>query len=273
MEESLIRVGDLHLATRRYGNPADPCVVLIRGLGTQMIEWSPRLLETLVAGGLQVVIFDNRDVGASSKLSHSYSIEDMAADVIGILDALALDRVYLLGISLGGMIAQHIAFRFPDRLRCLLSVMSSSGSRELPVAAPEVRERMTERASGREAIIALDASNRALFGSPGYPESETLRLAMATRAYDRCYYPEGVARQMEAAIADGSRVERLRQINVPTLVIHGADDPLLLPACGEDTARHIPGAEFQLVPGMGHNIPDELAPDLAQRVLEFIVRH
>jgi pimeloyl-ACP methyl ester carboxylesterase len=96
---------------------------------------------------------------------------------------------------------------------------------------------------------------------------------MATRAYDRCYYPEGVARQMEAAIADGSRVERLRQINVPTLVIHGADDPLLLPACGEDTARHIPGAEFQLVPGMGHNIPDELAPDLAQRVLEFIVRH
>jgi len=273
LEESLISVGDLKFAACRYGNPADPSIVLIRGLGTQMIEWSPRLLETLVAGGLQVVIFDNRDVGASSKLSHSYSIEDMAGDVIGILDALALDRVHVLGISLGGMIAQLVACHYPQRVRCLFSVMSSSGARELPVAAPEVREKMTERASGREAIIALNTSSRALFGSPGYPESETVRLAMATRTYDRCYYPEGVARQMEAAIADGSRVERLRQIEVPTLVIHGADDPLLLPACGEDTARHIPGAEFQLVPGMGHNIPDELAPDLAQRVLKFIARH
>jgi pimeloyl-ACP methyl ester carboxylesterase len=273
LKESLIPVGNLQFACRHYGDPADPPIVLIRGLGTQMIEWSPRLLELLVAGGLQVVIFDNRDVGASSKLTQDYSIEDMAADVIAIIDALAFDRVHVFGISLGGMIAQLVAVKFPERVRCLFSVMSSSGARDLPVAAPEVREKMMKRAAGRAAIIALDASNRELFGSPGYPESETHRLAMAARVYERCYYPEGVARQMEAAMKDGSRVERLQQIRVPTLVIHGADDPLLLPACGEDTAQHIPGAEFQLVPGMGHNIPDGLAENLSKRVLDFIAQH
>jgi pimeloyl-ACP methyl ester carboxylesterase len=268
-----VEVAGLRFACQRTGDPAAPAIILIRGLGTQLIEWSPLLLQSLVAGGLQVIVFDNRDVGLSSKLDRGYRLQDMAADVVGLLEALQIERAHVFGISLGGMVAQLVAVDFPERVRCLFSVMSSSGNPELPAAAPEVRAKMLEPAVGRDAIIALDASNRALFGSPGFPESEATRLAMATRVYDRCYYPQGVARQMEAALADGSRVARLARISAPTLVIHGADDPLLLPQCGEDTARHIPGAELQLIPGMGHNIPDALAPDIAARVLAFINRH
>jgi pimeloyl-ACP methyl ester carboxylesterase len=268
-----VTAGDLTFAARRDGDPEDPAIVLIRGLGTQMIEWSEVFIAALVRGGLQVISFDNRDVGESSKLSSGYSLEEMAADVVGIMAALGLERAHIFGISLGGMVAQLVAVNFPERVNCLFSVMSSSGAADLPRAKPEVRQKMLERASGREAIIALDASNRALFGSPGYPETESVRLAMATRAYDRCYYPEGVARQMEAAMNDGSRVERLRRIKAPTLVIHGADDPLLLPTCGEDTARHIPAAELALIDGMGHNIPDSLGELIASRVTEFIGRH
>ncbi len=273
MSQLTVTAGDLTFACCRYGNPADPAIVLIRGLGTQMIEWSSVFIDALVDGGLQVVIFDNRDVGESSKLSGSYTLDEMAADVVAILTALNLDRAHIFGISLGGMIAQLVAVNFPERVNCLFSVMSSSGAADLPRAKAEVREKMLERASGREAIIALDASNRELFGSPGYPETEQTRLAMAERVYDRCYHPEGVGRQMEAAMNDGSRAERLRRISAPTLVIHGADDPLLLPACGEDTARHIPDAQLQLIDGMGHNIPDSLGTLIANRVLAFVGLH
>lgn len=272
MSQVRVTVGDLTFACRREGNPDDPAVVLIRGLGTQMIEWSEVFIAALVSGGLQVISFDNRDVGESSKLSGGYSLDDMAADVVGIMVGLGIDRAHIFGISLGGMVAQLVAVNFPERVNCLFSVMSSSGAADLPRAKPEVRQKMLERASGREAIIQLDASNRQLFGSPGYPETESQRLVMAARAYDRCYYPEGVARQMEAAMNDGSRVERLRRISAPTLVIHGAEDPLLLPACGEDTARHIPGAELQLIEAMGHNIPDSLGQLMAARVIEFVGR-
>jgi pimeloyl-ACP methyl ester carboxylesterase len=273
LQEIVVETGGLKFACRRWGDPSAPAIILIRGLGTQMIEWSPRLVEALVAGGLQVIAFDNRDVGLSGKLDASYSLQDMAADVVGILSELNIDRAHVFGISLGGMVAQLVALHYPERVRCLFSVMSSSGNPQLPTAAPEVRQKMLEQASGREAIIALDAQNRALFGSPGYPESLETRMEMATRAYDRCYYPEGVARQYEAAMGDGSRVTRLQQIAVPTLVIHGADDPLLPVQGGEDTARQIPGAQLQIVAGMGHNIPDSLAPDIAARVLTFVAGH
>lgn len=271
--ELVIRVGELDFACRRLGATELPSIILIRGLGTQMIEWSPVLLERLVAAGLHVVIFDNRDAGLSSKPGSAYALDDMAADVVGIMDALGIDRAHVFGISLGGMIAQLVAANHGDRVACLFSVMSSSGAPDLPTAGPEIRQRMLERATGREATIALDAANRALFGSPGYPESEALRLEMAARAYDRCFCPEGVDRQMQAAIRDGSRVERLRTVSVPTLVIHGADDPLVPPGCGEDTARQIPGAELAMIPGMGHNIPEALAPVIADHVLGFIGRH
>ena len=270
--QELLKIGELTFAYERFGEQQAPAIMLIRGLGTQMIEWSPVLIDALCAAGLQVVIFDNRDVGCSSKLVIQYELKDMADDVVGLLDGLRIDRAHIFGISLGGMIAQLLGYHFPERIGCLFSVMSSSGDPDLPQASDEVRAKLTETAEGREAVIELNANARALFGSPGYPETAARRLEDAARAYDRCYCPEGVVRQMSAAIADGSRVSRLAEIRLPTLVIHGADDPLIPCACGEDTARRIADAEFQAIPGMGHNIPDALAPDIAQRVIDFIKR-
>jgi len=257
-------------AYQEHGDVTGDPIVLIRGLGTQMIEWSPLLLSTLTGGGLQVIIFDNRDAGLSSKLKNDYALSDMAEDVVGVMSALGLDRFHVFGISLGGMIAQLVAQQHVDAVRSLFSVMSSSGNPDLPQPTPEVRERLLINAGDRAGNIVLDVENRVIFGSPGFPEDEGQRREMAARVYDRCYFPEGVARQMRAAIADGSRTERLGQIRCPALVIHGADDPLILPAAGEDTARCIPSAQFQLVPGMGHNIPDTLAADIGSRVLQFI---
>jgi pimeloyl-ACP methyl ester carboxylesterase len=266
------RINGLDLFYELHGAEAAPCIVLIRGLGTQMIEWSPVLLERLVSAGLRVLAFDNRDVGLSGKADADYALSDMAADVVGLLDALEVPCAHVFGISLGGMVAQLVAHDHPDRVGCLFSVMSSSGNPALPLAAPEVRARLLAGATGREAIVQLNADNRAVFGSPDYPEPETQRLAAAAAAYDRCHYPEGVARQMRAAIADGSRVERLQRIGAPTLVIHGSADPLIPLAAGEDTARHVPGAEWLPIPGMGHNIPDALAPRIADAVVDFIER-
>lgn len=263
----------IELEYAAFGSADDPAIVLIRGLGTQMIEWPAAMLDGLVSAGLCVVTFDNRDVGLSSKLSNDYQLGDMAADVIGLLDALSIETAHVLGISLGGMVAQLVAHGYPERVRCLFSVMSSSGNPELPLAADQIRARLLETANGREAVIRLTADNKVAFGSPDYPETEAQRMAAATAAYDRCYCPEGVARQMQAVMSDGSRVSRLQQIVVPTLVIHGAEDPLIPCAAGEDTARHIPAAELQLVPGMGHNIPTALAPDLVKRVVDFIAGH
>ena len=271
--EFAVTANGLQFACCRHGDLHAPALVMIRGLGTQMVEWSDELLRLFVESGLQPVIFDNRDVGLSSKVSERYQLADMAADVVGILDALDIQKAHVFGISLGGMVAQLVAHLHGERVGCLFSVMSTSGARDLPEAGAEVRRRLSLTADGREAVIAQDADNRGAFGSPGYPESLAVRMAAATRAYDRCHYPQGVARQMAAAVSDGSRVARLNEIQAPTLVIHGADDPLLPVACGEDTAAHIPDAEFLVVPGMGHNIPDALAGVIAGPVVDFIRRY
>jgi pimeloyl-ACP methyl ester carboxylesterase len=244
-------------------------IVLTRGLGTQMVEWSPVLIDSLVQGGLQVVVFDNRDVGLSSKMQHDYPLTDMAADVVSIMDVLNIERFHMFGISLGGMVAQLTGYLHGDRLKSLFSVMSTSGDPDLPRASYAIRDRLNASTNEAGSGIEREVENRALFGSPDYPETEDFRRRMSCLVHERCYYPQGVARQMQAAIADGSRVERLRKIRVPTLVIHGVDDPLIPIACGEHTATNIPAAEFQSVPGMGHNIPDALASDIADRVLRF----
>jgi pimeloyl-ACP methyl ester carboxylesterase len=267
-------VGDTTLYYETHGRAGDPAIVLVRGLGTQLIEWPRSLLEGLARDGLYVVTFDNRDAGLSSEVTAdrtpAYRLEDMANDVVGLLDALSIERAHLFGISLGGMVAQHVAFAHPGRLASLISVMSTSGNPALPRPAPAIAARLTATAVGAEAIVAQNAEDRRAFGSPGYPESADVRLAAARAAYARSYRPAGVARQMQAAIADGSRVERLRTIGVPTLVIHGADDPLIPVEAGEDTARLVPGAKLVVVPGMGHNIPDALGGTIARVVTNFV---
>ncbi len=268
-----LEANGLRFAFQIHAAPEAPLetIVLIRGLGTQMVEWSPALIDSLVQGGLRVVIFDNRDVGLSGKMQQDYLLTDMATDVVSIMDVLDVERFHLLGISLGGMVAQLTGYLHGERLKSLFSVMSTSGDPDLPRASKAVRDRLGASTNVAGSGIEREVENRAVFGSPGYPETEDTRRRMSRLVHERCYYPEGVARQMQAAITDGSRVQRLREIRVPALVIHGADDPLIPVACGEDTARNIPGAEFQSVPGMGHNIPDALAGDIADRVLRFLL--
>ena len=261
-------LGDVSLCYETRGDARKPTIVLIRGLGTQLIEWPPALLDGLVREGLHVVVFDNRDAGLSTEMTAAtgeppYRLEDMANDVVGLLDHLRIERAHIFGISLGGMIAQHVAIEHRDRVRSLISVMSTTGNPDLPMPSAEMRARLVESAATPDALIALNAQNRAVFGSPAYPETLAQRLAAARSAYQRSHRPDGVARQMQAAIADGSRVDRLRALSVPTLVIHGADDPLIPVAAGRDTAAAIRGARLEIIDGMGHNIPDALAPRIA----------
>ena len=265
-------VGALELCYETRGDRTRPAIVLIRGLGTQLIEWPRELIDAFVAAGLFVVTFDNRDAGLSSELATSYRLCDMANDVVGLCDALAVERAHVFGISMGGMIAQHVAFAHPERMRSLISVMSSSGNPTLPRPPPALFARLDERADGEDAVVAQNAESRIVFGSPGYPETEAVRVAAARAAFRRSYRPDGIARQMQAVVADGRRVERLAGVRVPTLVIHGRDDTLVPPEAGIDTARCVPGAELVLVPGMGHNIPAALAPEIARIVLDFIER-
>jgi proline iminopeptidase len=271
----LADVGDVSLYYETHGAAGDAPIVLVRGLGTQLIEWPRSLIDGLTRDGFYVVTFDNRDAGLSSEVvvagpGPSYRLEDMANDVVGLLDALGIERAHVFGISLGGMVAQHVAFAHPDRMLSLVSVMSSSGAPGLPRPAPEIMARLGATASGEAAIVAQNAEDRRIFGSPDYPESEAVRLAAARAAYARSYRPAGVARQMQAVAADGSRVERLERVAVPTLVIHGRDDPLIPLAAGEHTARLVPGAKLAVVPGMGHNIPDALGGTIARLVANFV---
>jgi pimeloyl-ACP methyl ester carboxylesterase len=271
----LANLRDVSLCYETFGRRGDPAIVMIRGLGTQLIEWSPVLLDGLAGGGLEVVVFDNRDAGLSSEMHAAagtppYRLEDMAGDVVGLLDHLRIERAHVFGISMGGMIAQHVAIAHPQRCRSLISVMSSTGNPDLPPPSAQMRARLVETAATPEALMALNAENRAVFGSPAYPESLRERVAAARSAYHRSHRPAGVARQMQAVIADGSRVARLRMLAVPTLVIHGADDPLIPVAAGRDTAAVIPGARLEVVPGMGHNIPDALAARITDILLRFV---
>ena len=271
----LANLRDVSLCYETLGRRGDPAIVMIRGLGTQLIEWSPMLLDGLAGGGLEVVVFDNRDAGLSSEMNGAagtppYRLEDMAGDVVGLLDHLRIERAHVFGISMGGMIAQHVAIAHPQRCRSLISVMSSTGNPDLPPPSAQMRARLVESADTPEALIALNAENRAVFGSPAYPESLQERVAAARSAYQRSHRPAGVARQMQAVIADGSRVARLRMLAVPTLVIHGADDPLIPVAAGLDTAAVIPDARLEVVPGMGHKIPDALAARITDVLLRFV---
>jgi len=268
----MARLKDVTVCYETRGEPTSPAIVLIRGLGTQLIEWPSALLDGFVRAGLRVVVFDNRDAGLSGECPGDppYRLEDMAGDVVGLLDHLRVERAHVFGISMGGMIAQHVALGYPSRVRTLISVMSTTSDPSLPQPTAEMRARLVETAPDTEALIALNAENRAVFGSPGYPESLEERLAAARAAHRRSHRPDGVARQMRAVVADGSRRNRLQRLAIPTLVIHGADDALIPPAAGRDTAAAIPGARLEVIAGMGHNIPQALAPRIVELVVEFV---
>ncbi|MGH0038534.1 MAG: alpha/beta fold hydrolase [Myxococcota bacterium] len=269
-----VRANGIGIEVESHGADGAPAFLLIRGLGTQLIHWPAVLLEALVGEGFRVVVFDNRDVGLSEKLDGpgaSYSVADMAADTEGVLDALAIDRAHVAGISMGGMIAQWLAAERPERCRSLASIMSSSGARGLPGPTPEALDALVsvpEDPSDRDCVIAHNMRTQRVFESPAFAPTEAELRSLFSAAYDRCNCPEGVTRQMRAVAASGDRSGRLAGMRVPTLVVHGTDDPLIPPAAGRDTAARIPGARLELVEGMGHDVTPANAPILARLLVD-----
>lgn len=278
------------LEYERLGDSADPAVILIAGLALQMIDWPDDFCHMLCEGGYQVIRFDNRDVGRSDKMvaagmpdmeqlmrdlaagkppGVAYDLFDMALDTIGLLDGLGLRKAHIVGMSMGGMIAQIIAASHPDRAASLTSIMSSSGSPGLPPATEEAEEillKMPESFS-RDHIVDLGRRVNRVIGSPGFPWDDRAHRHHLGRTYDRGICLEGNMRQFAAARASDRRNALLSKIAVPALVLHGADDPLILPACGEDTARLIPGAALKIVEGMGHDLSPALCGHLAPIIL------
>ncbi len=280
-----IQANGIAIEIERTGKASAPAIVLIRGLGTQLIQWPEKFVQRLVDRGFQLVMFDNRDVGLSEKFESAgtpdlaalmtgraqpaYQLTDMAEDVCGVLDALEIESAHIVGMSMGGMIAQLVAIMRPERTRSLVSIMSSSGRPDLPPPSPEAAAVLTsrpDRPDDRDSIIEHGMKTRRVIGSPGFPTDDTELRKQVEAAYDRSYYPQGVGRQLAAIVKGGSRVEQLKTISVPTLVIHGADDPLVPIEGGRDTAKNIPGALIEIIEGMGH----ELSPGLEYRLADLI---
>jgi pimeloyl-ACP methyl ester carboxylesterase len=276
-----------------FGNPADPPILLIMGLGGQLVLWPEALCQALARGGYYVIRYDNRDVGLSSKIDSAgkpdltragirvllrlpvqsgYSLEDMAADAIGLLDALNISRAHIVGMSMGGMIAQILAAQYPARVRSFVALMTTSGNPRLPQASFSLRLRLTRRPrrTDRESLIQHSMNTWKLIGSPGYPTDDATLRAMVERDQARCLYPRGMARQTLAIMAAKSRLPLLKRIAAPTLVIHGEADPLVPVAAGRELAREIPGAKLETIPGMGHDLPAALVPRIGELILGHV---
>jgi pimeloyl-ACP methyl ester carboxylesterase len=267
-----------------FGDAANPTLLLIMGLRTQMIGWRPEFCGMLAERGFHVVRFDNRDIGLSTQLDHlpvpavpglhgsdpftvPYLLEDMALDTVGLLDALGVDRAHVVGISMGGMIAQELAIRHPDRVRSLCSIMSTTGDRAVGQPTPEARAALfMPEAADREGAIERGVRILSVISSPGYQRTDEWMREHVAEAYDRAYRPAGGARQLTAIIASPDRTSALRGVAVPTVVIHGEADPLIDVSGGKATADAVPGAELLLFPGLGHDLPEALWPTFADAV-------
>ena len=273
---SLVANG-IRIEYETFGSPSARPLLLLRGLGTHMIQWDPAFCAQIAEAGHYLVIFDNRDVGLSSHFSDArvpsmaklvqalakgealevpYTLSDMAGDVVGLMDGLGFDSAHIAGISMGGMIIQQTAILHPDRVRSLTSIMSSTSEPGLPTATAEAQAALSEPPPReREAYIEHSVRTGRAFTGDGFPYEEAARREVAARVFDRAFDPEGVARQMAAVVASGSRREGLAALSTPALVIHGSSDPLIPLAAGEATARAIPGARLEIVQGMGHDLP------------------
>lgn len=277
------RSGDLHLYYEDMGDPNDPAVLLIMGLGAQMLLWRTAFCEKLVAEGLRVIRYDNRDVGLSDRTQRrssgqplmtrlgrswlglpsnaSYKLEDLADDAAALLDHLGIERAHIVGASMGGMIAQIFAARFPQRTRTLGVIFSSNNAAFLPPPGPRQLLALLKGPapdSPREVIIDNAVRVGKIIGSPRYRPSEEQARAEAAEAYDRSYYPQGVARHFGAVLGSGSLERYDRQVTAPTVVIHGKADKLMRPSGGRAVARAIKGARLVLLDGMGHDLPEQL---------------
>jgi pimeloyl-ACP methyl ester carboxylesterase len=254
---STARNGDVEIYYERFGDPADPTLVLVNGLGSQSINYAVEWCERFVAEGYQVVRLDNRDTGLSSKLDRvDYTVVDMAEDVLAVLDAIGVDRAHVMGVSMGGMIVQRLAIDHPDRLLTVTSVMSRTGEPGFGDSSPEALAMlMAPPATSRDAYIDQHVAALGVYGSKPEWLDDDLTRARAAAAYDRCFCPAGVGRQIAAVIQSPSRDEELRGVSLPVLVMHGSRDTLIDPSGGRHTAEVIPGARYVEIEGMGHDYP------------------
>ena len=279
-------------------NPQDldaytrPAVLLIMGLGMQLVAWPPQLIEALVDAGFRVIRMDNRDIGLSQHFDHMgkpnilwaglkyklglkvrapYSLEDMAQDALGVLDVLGVERAHVVGVSMGGMVAQRVAIAAPQRVLSLTSIMSSSGAKGLPQARPEVTRVLLKRPESHAPDAVVDHYVRLFkaIGSPAYPVPEDDMRKRILRGVERSFHPEGTLRQMMAIVADTKRASQLARVTSPTLVLHGRADPLVPFAHGEDTAARISGARLVGFDGMGHDLP----PEPVAQMLDELIPH
>jgi pimeloyl-ACP methyl ester carboxylesterase len=271
-----VRSNGVVLRYETAGDPADPVLLLVMGLGAQLIDWPPDFVELLAGQGFRVVLFDNRDSGLSTVLDHlgtpgprgaPYLLADLAADAAGLLRALGVPRAHVVGVSMGGMIAQQLTVDHPDLVASLCSIMSTTGDPAVGRPTAEAAALLTgPPAASREEAVAAGVAGFRVTGSPAYPVDEAdLRMRAAAR-YDRGFHPSGTRRQFAAILASPDRTAALRHVRVPTVVIHGTADPLITPSGGRATAAAVPGAHLLEIPGMGHDLPVEVWPDIIDAI-------
>ena len=288
--EQIAAIGDLELCYETFGDRSDPALVLIMGLATQMIGWREGFCEALAARGFFVVRFDNRDVGRSTRLDDlpvpttwqllkrdkraaSYTLEDMARDVVGLLDHLEIERAHVVGASMGAMIAQTFAAQHPERASSLVSIMGSTGARTS--GQPHLRTAkvlMSVPPADREGFVDHMMKTFTLIGSPGFERDEDDLRRFSETTFDRGRNPAAAGRQLAAINASGNRTALLRRVSAPTLVIHGSADTLVRPSGGRATAKAIPGSTLLEIPGMGHDLPRDAWPQIVDAIAENAAR-
>ncbi len=289
-----IAANGIEIEYETFGDKGNPPLVLIMGLGAQMILWDDTFCRELAARGFYVVRFDNRDCGKSTcmhdagmpnlpmvlmaamsggKVDAPYTLSDMAADTVALMDGLGIQSAHIVGASMGGMIAQTLAIEHPERVRSLTSIMSTTGDPTLPQASPEViAVLMTPPSPDREGNIERGLKVFRAIGSPGFPFDEERIRDFAGRSFDRGFHPDGVARQICAILASGNRKPLLASVKCPTLVLHGKADPLVRFEAGVDTANAIPGAKLVAIEGMGHDLPRGTWPTIVNEICEVAAR-
>jgi pimeloyl-ACP methyl ester carboxylesterase len=289
MAVETVKANGIEIAYETFGDPSARPLLLVMGLGAQMIVWHDEFCGALADRGFHVVRFDNRDAGLSTHMhdapapdvaaamsgdtsSASYTLEDMADDSVGLLDELGIDAAHVVGASMGGMIAQTIAIRHLQRVRSLTSIMSTPGPRIGPPTQAAAAALLAPSPTSREEAVERALAATKVIGSPGFPADEEWVAESAGLAYDRAFDPPAFARQFLAIHASGDRTEALRGVRVPTLVVHGADDPLVSLPGGEATAAAIPEAELLVIPGMGHNMPRQVWPQIADAIVRTAER-